>query len=213
MALSAAFTLSLDLDGVAVALVALAALEVERLTLGGGTGVLATCELDTAGFVDFSFLLLDLVVLARLVVCAGVAAGSFSELLSPLLLVSSPLLSAGCLRFRSPPAADFFPLADEAGATAGASAISSSDSLLEESEAGLAWGLLAPDFGREASDRVGWPIGVNRARRPSGCSLTGLILRTYSSVAVELIRLAPPNSAMRRMWTVESTGRLTKCHA
>lgn len=145
LALSTAFTLSLDLDGVAVALVAL---EVERPTLGGGTGVLVICELDTACLIDFSLLLLDLAVLARLVICAGVAAGSFSELLSPLLLVSLSSSSAGCLRFRSPLAADFFPLANTAGATAGASAISSSESLLDEFESGLAlillaWGLLA----------------------------------------------------------------------
>lgn len=155
LALSAAFTLSLGLDGVAVALVAfvafvvLVALEVERLTLGGGTGVFITCELGTAGFVAFSFLLLDGTVLARLVVCAGVVAGSFSELLSPLLLESFPPSPAGCLRFRSPLAAAFFPLADGAGATTGASAISSSDSLLDESEAGLARVLLARDLAAE----------------------------------------------------------------
>jgi hypothetical protein len=198
---------------------------------------LETCELSIAVLVVGTAVApetSDLAVFARLVdfsgdftVLAGTGAGSSSEsLLSPLSLVPLSALSSptGCFRFRLPLAvvagsAFFVSVAMTETGRAGAFVISSSESLSEEeSESNSATGLLfagALEAGlafvteTEAGVAVGIPIGVNRGFRFLGCSRAAFVFRTYWSVAVELILLPPPNSAMRRRWMVESMARLT----
>lgn len=180
--------------------------------LGALEGVLVgrVAEDDGTGIgVDFGAL--SALALALAAVFARLTSFS-SSLLSSLLEVLSLLSSlAGCLRLLPTVAAAdlvFLPLVDEAGLGGGASAMSTSESLsdeeLSEVRDCLAEVGLTCACAEAVAVGVGTPMGRNRGRRFGGCSLAGLDFRTYSSVAVALTLLSPPNSAIRRRWTIES---------